>query len=107
MTDKFKIEIDGSLKVMTWDDIHVAIKSGIDLTLNKKFRFTGSKDKHGTDIFEGYKVKLYNSAHLRNGFGKWVECEIVFNFGMFHLKWPDGYLNKYPLHPENYEVINK
>lgn len=56
-------------------------------------------DKTGKEIIENDEVKLFH-------YGKPHICKIIFEHGMFCLKWPDGYINKHPLSPERLEVID-
>jgi hypothetical protein len=60
--------------------------------------WTGLKDKAGKDIWQGDIVEFYYK-------GKDERCEIVLADGLFCLKWKDGYVNKYPLNPNNYTVV--
>ena len=63
-----------------------------------KGQFIGMYDKNRKPIHEGDSVRFYHK-------GEWVTCKIVYvpDWAMFCLKWPDGYVNKYPLSPERYE----
>jgi hypothetical protein len=65
-----------------------------------KGQFIGMFDKKGTPIHEGASVKLY---HM----GADVICKIVYvpDWAMFCLQWSDGYKNKFPMSPENFEVV--
>jgi len=63
-----------------------------------KGQFIGMYDKKGAPLHEGDAVTLYHR-------GEWIICQIIYahDLAMFCLKWPDGYVNKYPLNPERYE----
>ncbi|MCD6065401.1 MAG: hypothetical protein K0S33_227 [Bacteroidetes bacterium] len=58
-------------------------------------------DKNGNQICEGHDVKFYYK-------GEYVTCTVVYSkeAAMFCLKWPDGYINKHPMNPDKYEVVN-
>lgn len=56
--------------------------------------YTGLKDKNNKEIYQGDIAKIYYK-------GAWVHVEIFWNeLGMWCFKWPDGYINNYPL-PSN------
>jgi hypothetical protein len=64
-------------------------------------KFIGLTDKHGKEMHEGSTVRFYHK-------GNFVDCEIVYinEMAMFALKWPDGYINKFPIsNSEKMEVI--
>jgi hypothetical protein len=59
--------------------------------------FSGVRDKHGKEIFENDDVKIYYK-------GQFVICKVFFKDGLFGLKWPDGYMNMYPIN-SNCEIV--
>jgi hypothetical protein len=66
-------------------------------------QFIGLRDKHANKIHEGDFVRFYHK-------GNFVDCEIVYlnEMAMFALKWPDGYINKFPIsNSEKMEVIEE
>lgn len=79
-------------------EIKIKTESG-DITTVTGFISTGEFDKNRREIFEGDSVKLYYK-------GAFYICTIVFVEGIFCLKWPDGYINKYPLNSSQLEVVN-
>jgi|GEM_PF-2531353 len=67
-----------------------------------KGAFFGMFDKNGEPIHEGDSVQFYHK-------GKSVICKVIYvpDWAMFCLQWPDGYKNKFPMNPENYEVVKE
>ena len=61
--------------------------------------FSGVCDKHGKEIFENDQVRIYYK-------GQYVICKVFFKEGLFGLKWPDGYMNMYPI-TNSCEVISR
>jgi hypothetical protein len=63
-------------------------------------QFTGMHDKNGQPLHEGDTVRFYHK-------GQFVNCTIIYDIqsAMFCLKWPDGYINRYPMNPDTYEKI--
>ena len=80
-------------------EIEIITEQGETITVKGR-AFTGLLDRNGVKIFEGSKVKFMYKAQP-------VVCEIIFNNGMFCLKWSDGYINQWALNPGNYEVVNE
>lgn len=65
-----------------------------------KGQFIGMLDKNGVPIHEGDSVRFYHR-------GDTVVCKVIYipEWAMFCLQWPDGYINKFPMNPEKYEVL--
>lgn len=63
-------------------------------------QYIGIQDKNGFDIHNGDEIIVYHK-------GDFVKCCIVYvpEWGMFAVKWPDGYINKWPIHNEKIEVV--
>lgn len=78
-------------------DINIKTESG-EIITQRGLLLSGELDINGKEICEGDKVKLYYR-------GSWHECIIVYCEGMFCLKWPDGYINKFQLNGSKYEII--
>lgn len=62
---------------------------------------TGLTDRNGRDILNGTQVQLYLK-------GEWHICKVVWYrpLAMFCLLWEDGYVNKFQLHVDNYQVVD-
>lgn len=62
---------------------------------------TGLTDKRGMEILNGSNVQLYLK-------GEWHICRVIWfrPLAMFCLQWEDGYINKFQIHPENYQVVD-
>ncbi len=58
----------------------------------------GIKDKNGDELYDGCSVTFYYK-------GEWVICKVIYNKGMYCLKWQDGYVNRFPLHSDKYELV--
>jgi hypothetical protein len=73
-----------------------------NLTQLFKGEFIGMVDKDGKPIYEGDSVRFYYN-------GDFVTCKVIYvpDWAMFCLQWPDGYKNKFPMNPENYQVVSK
>jgi len=61
-------------------------------------QFTGLQDKNGKEIYENHAVIT------RNIHGVKIIGTVVFEKGMFCLKYSDGYVNNWHLNPERYEI---
>jgi hypothetical protein len=64
-------------------------------------QFIGMVDTDGKPIYEGDSVRFYYN-------GDFVTCKVIYvpDWAMFCLQWPDGYKNKFPMNPENYQVVS-
>jgi hypothetical protein len=73
-----------------------------NLTQLFKGQFIGMVDKEGKPIYEGDSVRFYYN-------GEFVTCQVIYvpDWAMFCLQWPDGYKNKFPMNPENYQVVTR
>lgn len=60
----------------------------------------GVKDKHGVLLHNGDKITYYYK-------GTYVTCEVIYveDWGMFVVKWPDGYINKWQINEEKIEIL--
>lgn len=65
-----------------------------------KGQFIGMFDMNGKPIHEGSSIQLYHK-------GQFVICKVIYvsDWAMFCLQWPDGYINKFPLNPDKYQVV--
>jgi len=63
-------------------------------------QYIGIDDKNGFPIHNGDEIILYYK-------GDFVKCCIVYvpEWGMFAVKWSDGYINKWPINNEKSEVV--
>jgi len=78
-------------------DINIKTPQGI--VVIKGLMSSGLFDKNDREIFEDDDAKIYYK-------GAFHICKIVFHDGLFCLKWPDGYINKFPLDSKNLEVVS-
>ena len=64
-------------------------------------QFIGMLDKNGNKLHEGNYVTFYHK-------GETVMCQIIYEpeWGLFCLKWSDGYKNKFFLTPDKYERVD-